>query len=403
MSLELPTMWFQREIFDRIFSAAQKFPVVVVTGARQVGKTALLQKHFHSYNYVSLDIPGIAAVAERDPSSFFQQFKTPLIIDEVQYAPGLFRHLKSVVDRDRHAMGRFILTGSQKFSLMEGGAESLAGRAAIIELEALSAHEITQRRSIPENASAYEHLVVRGGFPELWRDPTIPLDMFFSSYLSTYLERDVRQLLNVTSLRIFERFIRACAARNAQTLHKSALAGEVGVSVTTVSEWLSVLEASNQIVLLEPWYVNIGKRIVKSPKLYFADSGLLSYLIGLTENTFAKSPFAGAVWECYLFSELRKRLKALGGNRTLWFYRDKQQLEVDFLLVGGGEGHLIECKWTEIPDETDARNVTKLLDLLRTKSTPELTDLKGYVLSRSPTPFPLTPDVQTINLFNLPI
>lgn len=396
-------MWYQREIREKISFAAQKFPVVVVTGARQVGKTALLQKHFDAYNYISLDVPSIAALAERNPTQFFEQYPSPLVIDEVQYAPKLFRHLKTVIDQNRHAAGQYILTGSQKFGLMNEVSESLAGRAAIIELEPLSAREIAEHQREPDTLSAYERLIVRGGFPELWRDLEIPSDIFFSSYLATYLERDVRQLLNVTSLRNFERFIRACAARNGQSLHKSAIAGEVGISVTTVGDWISVLEASNQIVLLEPWFANIGKRIVKSPKLYFSDAGLLSYLIGLNERTLAKSPFIGPVWECYLFSELRKRIKATNVNRTLWFYRDKNQLEVDFLLVGGGEGHLIECKWTEIPDHRDARNVNKLMELLSTRNIPEFNDVKGYVFSRADIPFPVDRRVQAINLFSLPI
>ena len=395
-------MWYQREIFDRIRIASEKFPIVVITGARQVGKTALLQKRFPNHTYISLDIPSAAALAEKAPSEFFGSLKTPAIIDEVQYAPGLFRHLKTEVDKERHAMGRYILTGSQKFSLMKEVSESLAGRAAIIELETLSAHEITEHQPRPTDASAYEQLMVRGGFPELWRDTDIPLDMFFSSYLSTYLERDVRQLLNVTSLRSFERFIRACAARNGQTLHKTALAGDVGISVTTVSEWLSVLEASNQIILLEPWYTNLGKRIVKSPKLYLSDSGLLSYLIGVTEKTVSKSPFVGAVWECYIFSELRKRLKASGSRKTIWFYRDKQQLEVDFLLVGGGEASLIECKWTECPQKSDVKNVIKLLNLIETKRIPELSYSNGYVASRTPEPFPITDRIRAVNLLTLP-
>ena len=396
-------MWYQREIFERILLATQKFPVVVITGARQVGKTALLQKRFSHYNYVSLDIPSLAAVAEQDPSRFFAQHKAPLIIDEVQYAPGLFRHLKSVIDADRHAMGRFILTGSQKFGLMQEVSESLAGRAAIVELEALSAYEVVERQPLPEDASDYGRMVVRGGFPELWRDPKMPLSMFFSSYLATYLERDVRQLLNVTSLRNFERFIRAAAARNGQTLHKSALAGEVGISVTTVGDWLSVLETSNQIVLLEPWYINLGKRIVKSPKLYFADSGLLSYLVGVTEETLSTSPFVGMIWETYLFSELRKRLKASGSESTLWFYRDKYQLEVDFLIVGGGRGQLLECKWTEFPDVPDTRNVSKLINMIETKKIPEMTEVAGYVVSRNPIPFPVTDRINSVNLFTLPL
>ncbi|MBF0502745.1 MAG: ATP-binding protein, partial [Candidatus Riflebacteria bacterium] len=241
-------MYIDRDISKCLKQLAHHFPALVITGARQVGKTTLLRNTFPTYTYVSLDLPSTAESAETEPDTFLKRYPAPLIVDEIQYGPKLFRHLKRAIDADRHAMGQFILTGSQKFELMKEVSDSLAGRVAVLELEGLSLKEVGSDKG------TIEHFLVRGGFPELWRDPDLPGEAFFSSYLATYLERDVRQILGVTSLRDFERFIRACAARNGQLLDKTALGSDVGVSSKAVASWLSVLQASNQIVLLEPWF-----------------------------------------------------------------------------------------------------------------------------------------------------
>ena len=397
----IANMWIERDISECIRLAAQKFAVVVLTGARQVGKTELLKRLFPSHNYVSLDLPSVAASAAQDPETFFVRYPRPALIDEVQYAPELWRHLKSIVDTERQDPGQFILTGSQKFALMQGISESLTGRAAILELETLSAREITATDRNAPTAGRWAELIVRGGFPALSGDPEMPLDLFFSSYLATYLERDVRQLLNVSSLRHFERFLRACAARNAQLLDKSALAADVGVSATTIAQWLGVLQASNQIVLLEPWFKNLTKRIVKSPKLYFSDTGLLCHLLGITKDAFTDSPFNGAVWECYVFSELRKLLAKQAQPLTLFFYRDKQQLEVDFLLMGGNVARILECKWTEFPDAHDAKNLGRLMDIFLQTPMPETSHVKSFVVCRTPNAFPIGTVAQAVNLLEL--
>jgi len=393
-------MWINRDISEQVLTAAGRFPVVVVTGARQVGKTELLRRLFPSHTYVSLDLPSIAAQAEEEPSTFLSRFPPPLLIDEVQYAPLLLRHLKVVVDQAKLPQ-RFILTGSQRFPLMKGISESLAGRAAIIELETLSYRETRFHMSDPSNARLWSERLVRGGFPALFRDPDMPLDLFYSSYLATYLERDLRQLLQVSSLRHFERFVRACAARNAQTLDNARLASDVGVSASTIAEWLHVLTASNQVYLLEPWFANITKRLVKKPKLYFADTGLLCYLLGLTEETLPASPLVGPVWECAVYAELRKQLARKATRASLWFYRDKQQLEVDFVLMSGGTAHLLECKWTELPQPNDKKGLRRLSQLLSAESIKEVTRSLGYVVCRTSTPFPLDSSTQAIGLGEL--
>lgn len=323
----------------------QQFPAIVLTGARQVGKTTLLRECFPQYTFVSLDLPSLAEQAENEPQVFLEAYPAPLIIDEVQYAPKLFRHLKSKIDQARHSMGQFILTGSQKFTLMKEVSDSLAGRAAILNLENLSAREL---KLTPQNS--WITVLSRGLYPELWRQPALERNAFFSSYLASYLERDVRQILNVHSLRDFEKFVRACAARSAQLLNLSELARDVGIKPQTARDWLSVLEASNQVSLLEPYFEKIGKRLVKSPKLYLNDPGMLCFLLGFDETSLPSTPLIGAIWETFIYAEFRKALSNFGSAATLWYYRDAQGREVDFLRCHGGSIGLFECKWTESPD-----------------------------------------------------
>ncbi|MGD0796077.1 MAG: ATP-binding protein, partial [Acidobacteriaceae bacterium] len=224
--------------------------MIVLTGARQTGKTSTFRHLFPDYAFVSLDLPTEAEQAEKEPERFLKRNPPPVIIDEVQYAPGLFRHLKVAVDAHRTRNGQFLLTGSQKFTLMKGVSESLAGRVDIVELETLSFAEI--REALPR--TGLETAIVRGGFPELYANPDIDSVAFYNSYLATYLERDVRALANVGSLRDFERFLRACALRSANLLNKADLARDVGIAPSTANQWLSMLEASGQAVLLEPWF-----------------------------------------------------------------------------------------------------------------------------------------------------
>jgi hypothetical protein len=362
-------MEYPRAIASKLLELARFFPAVIVSGARQSGKTFLVQKTFPKHHYVSLDLPSIAEQAERSTPAFLREHPQPLVIDEVQYAPGLFRQLKAVIDRDRHAMGQFILTGSQQFVLMKGVSDSLAGRCAILELENLSRAEIGAIQPLPETPDALVSLMVRGLFPELWRVPDLPRRDFYASYLATYLERDVRQILNVTSLRDFERFVRVLAARSANMLNKSDVARDVGISVKAVGDWLSVLQASGQIILLEPWFTSFGKRIVKTPKVYFRDTGLLCFLLNLDEATLGVSPHAGAVWETLVFSELRKLIQQGQRQVNFWYYRDQRAQEIDFLVEAGGRLSLLECKWREQLTLKDARHlVTVREDIAASRS-----------------------------------
>ena len=332
---------------DRLRRLAAAFPVLILTGARQTGKTALLKRLFPDHHYVSLDLQLLAEQAEEAPASFLQDHPAPLVIDEVQYAPGLFRHLKVAVDGARSRRGQFILTGSQKFPLMRGVSDSLAGRCAVVELPGLCVDEMRQAGWRPKPPAAGE-MLVRGSFPELWADPAIPTREFYQSYVSTYLERDLRQIVNVGSLRDFERFLRACAVRAGQLLNKSGIARDVGISQTTVGQWLSALEAGNQVTLLEPFFANVGKRLVKSPKLYFNDTGMLCFLLGIGADDLGRSPLTGPIWENFVCGELRTRLRLTRPDWSLWFYRDQQNREADFLIQGPYERiRLLDAKWAE--------------------------------------------------------
>lgn len=401
MTLKIVKVWIQRQISDKIRALAQRFPVLVLTGARQSGKTSLVRRLFPDHTYVTLDIPSTAALASNSPMEFLARYPAPLLVDEVQYAPQLFRHLKAVVDQKRHEMGQFILTGSQKFTLMAQVAESLAGRCALLELFTLSAAEI-ESSGVDFNRFDQQRLcLVRGAFPELWRDPEIPSDIFYQSYLATYLERDVRQLINVGSLRDFERFVRACAIRNGQLLNRSELARDVGVSQPTITAWLSVLEASNQITLLEPFFSNVGKRLVKSPKLYFLDSGLLCFLLGITAENIESSPFVGMLWESFVLTELRKFQQVYKPEGAIFFYRDQQNREVDFLLVSAGKATAMEAKWTEHPDSRDGEAMNRLAALFaEQKDQPYRIDAR-LIVCRTPESFPLDMVLVAVNGFYL--
>jgi uncharacterized protein len=353
-------MWIPREIESRLRRSARTRPAVVLTGARQTGKTSTLRRLFPERAFVSLDLPTEAAQAEHEPDAFLARHPAPAIIDEVQYAPALFRHLKTAIDRHRSRHGQFLLTGSQRFTLMKGVAESLAGRADILELETLSIAEIQAAR--PE--TAVDAAVVRGGFPELHANPEIDAATFYNSYLATYLERDVRSLANVGSLRDFERFLRACALRSANLLNKADLARDVGISPSTANQWVSVLEASGQIVLLEPWFSNRTKSIVKSPKMYFADTGLLCALLNVRSVAeLRQSPAVGAIWETFVFAQLRARERRAGRTGSLFFWRDRTR-EVDFVADAGGRLELFEAKWTELPSGSDAVNLEFVRDIV---------------------------------------
>jgi uncharacterized protein len=394
-------MWIEREITQHIQELARSFPAIILTGARQTGKTSLLRRLFADHTYVSLDIPSTAALASHSPEEFLSRYPPPLLVDEVQYAPELLRHLKVAIDHNRHTIGQFILTGSQKFLLMQHVAESLAGRCAIVELETLSAGELGASGVILDTYPQQVHCLTRGLFPELWRDPQIPSDAFYQAYLATYIERDVRQLLNVGSLRDFERFLRACAVRSGQLLNKSDMGRDVGVSQPTIGAWLSVLQASNQVALLEPFFANVGKRLVKSPKLYFLEPGLLCFLLGVHPGNIERSPFLGAIWEAFVFAELRKYQQLYHPRASLFFYRDQQNREVDFLWSSAGHLVLMAAKWTENIRSADASTMDAVTQVLAASTNPTYRVQAALLICRTPEHFTPAATTRVVNGFRL--
>ncbi|MFZ0243467.1 MAG: ATP-binding protein [Desulfobacterales bacterium] len=335
---------------------ARQFPAVVLTGARQVGKTALVRRVFPDHAYVSLDLPAAAEQAENSPARFLTDYPEPLVIDEVQYAPALFRHLKVKIDEDKRP-GRFILTGSQNFRLMQGISESLAGRCGVLQMLNLSLDELMA--SVPD--ASEETYLVKGGWPELHARSDLDPHFWYAAYLSTYLERDVRNILNVGSLRDFDRFLRAAAARTGQLLSFSDLARDVGIAPNTAKQWVSVLQASGQILLLEPYHRNFGKRLVKSPKIYLCDTGLALFLMGFDSwQAAARSPLAGALWETHVVMQVVKHFTAKGKVVPLWFWRTAGGAEVDLLIERGGRFTAIEAKFTERPESSDLKGIAAL-------------------------------------------
>ena len=358
-------MWIPRVLEAELEKLAASFSVIVLTGPRQTGKTALVERVFDDYRYVSLDFAQNAESAESNPGRFLAENPPPLIIDEIQYAPSLLRHIKTRVDADRGEKGLYVITGSQSFALMEQVSESLAGRAAIVPFQSLSFGEISACRSANIRDSETEFMW-RGGFPELWSDPTnpIPRERWYQSYVTTYLERDVRNLLNVGNLRDFERFLRVAATRTGQLLNMSEIGRDVGISPTTAREWFSVLVASNLVVLLEPYYRSLGKRITKSPKLYFADTGLVSFLCGYgSPNAMEASPRIGAMWENHVIEQWSRWRDWQRPEASLWYWQDKQKNEVDLIVDVDGILFPIEIKWKQNPGKKDVRGMHKFIEM----------------------------------------
>lgn len=327
-----------RELQSVLERFSKSFPVVAITGARQSGKTTLARSFFSGRDYVSLEDPIELAFAQEDPRGFLARFAKGAIFDEAQRWPELFSYLQGIVDEDRMP-GRFVLTGSQQFGLMAGITQSLAGRVGMTRLLPLSLAEIPE-----DGVGSLDEMILRGGYPALYSGSVVPGD-WLASYVATYVERDVRQVLEVRDLTVFQRFLRLCAGRTGQLLNLNALAGEAGISHSTARAWMSVLESSDIVYLLPPYHRNFGKRLVKTPKLYFLDVGLASWLLGIrSPEVLAMHPSRGALFETLVVSEFLKRRFNQGQPADLYFWRDNSGLEADLLFEKEGRLQMVEIK-----------------------------------------------------------
>lgn len=342
-----------RLLAPHLLEAARAFPALVVTGPRRAGKTFCLQHVFPNASHHLLEDPDTLARIGVDPRGWIEDLRRPAILDEVQNAPQLLSYLRTRIDAAPSRPGQYILTGSQDFALMRGVTESLAGRAAVFQLLPFAVREVKKWS------------LTRGGFPEVHARPR-SAGLWFRSYVQTYLERDVRAITAVQDLGTFRRFMGLLASRTGQLLNRTDLAGPLGISIPTVSQWLNVLETTGVVILVPPYFENLEKRLVKSPKIYWVDSGLLCHLLGFeNQQALERSAFIGPVFESFVASELIKNQVHAGRRRELYHFRDQQGLEVDFVQPGAnGSVDLIEVKWTRTPTPQMARPMLALLPRL---------------------------------------
>ena len=381
--------YIRRLVESRIQEAAKHFPAILLTGPRQSGKSTTLQKMFSRHTYVTFDDPVIRAQAEKDPALFLADHPSPVIYDEIQYVPHLLSGIKMETDRSSRLRGSYVLTGSQSFSLMEGVTESLAGRAAVFELLPFSYAELPGIKNMNEDRTFKD--IIRGFFP----GPAargIPPALFHGSYIQTYLERDVRNMHTVGDLRAFQQFIEVLAANVGQILNLSKIGALCGVSHTTAHKWLSVLEASRLIYLLRPYSRNLRRRVIKSPKLYFTDTGMIAYILReANPRALRNGVMGGTIFENAVVMDIMKTNIANGSSWQLYYYRDNNDVEVDLILVRGSEHIPIEIKLSRSPNDrmiVGLRTIKKLLNAERT-----------YLLNSRKIPITLADGIEAIHWY----
>lgn len=405
-------MYIERTLEKIIESISKKYSVLLINGPRQVGKTTILQ-HLSKKNrtYVTLDDPILAQLAKDEPKMFIERFPPPVLIDEIQYAPNLFPYIKMHVD-DNKKSGAYWLTGSQHFRLMKNVSETLAGRVAILNLLGLSNKELENKGKsskpfIPEKIKNYSEKsnsrtlktvykrIWRGSFPKISADRNMDRDLFYSSYLKTYLERDVRDLTKIGDESSFIRFLKSIAARTANLINLSEIAKDVDVSPNTVKNWLSILQTSGLVYLLNPFFNNITQRLIKAPKLYFLDTGLCSYLAGwTTPEALEAGVMSGAIFETYVISEIIKSYWHNGKEFPGFFYRDKDSKEIDLLIVQNQNIYPIEIKKTTIPSKKHVKHFSLLDKFKETVETGALICMNDKIT-------PLKENINALNLYNI--
>jgi uncharacterized protein len=350
--------YISRNISPQLKKALKGFSAIVLTGPRRSGKTTVLRHILPKASYYLLEDPDILMRVKADPRGFLEEIQTPVILDEIQNAPELFRFIRTLIDSDPQKKGQWILTGSQEFTLMKGVSESMAGRAAIFQLLPFAYNEIKKWD------------LTMGFFPEVIQRPTQSKN-WFRSYIQTYIERDVHTFFQIRDLITFRKFLFLIASRNGQLLNKSDIAAPLGISVPTVTQWVNILEATGLVFFVPPYFENFGKRLIKTAKLYWTDPGLLCFLLGIdTKQSLEKSPFVGLLFEGFIASEIIKNQVNCGKLKNIYFFRDEQGLEVDFVIPKDGNSlSLIEVKWTKTVYPSQANSLKNLKKAIKKKKT----------------------------------
>ncbi len=330
----------QREISKKAIELFKLFPILAITGPRQSGKTTLVKNIFQNMDYVSLEDIDQRSIAVEDPRGFLSNYPNGAIIDEIQRVPDLFSYLQTIVDQT-NLPGQFVISGSQNFLLMESISQSLAGRVALLKLLPLSQSELKSAGLLPK---LNDKIIYQGNYPAIY-SKDIPSELFYPNYINTYIERDVRTLKNIGNLELFHRFLKLCAGRIGQPLNYASLAADTGISLNTAKAWISVLVNSYILFLLPPHYRNFNKRLIKMPKLYFHDTGLVSYLLGIGSYSQIDSHYLlGNLFENYVISDILKQYYAQAKEAPLYFWKDNKQKEIDLLIDKGNHCIPIEIK-----------------------------------------------------------